>query len=60
MNYTIFKVGDDYQKLLNKVFKEDAKIKNSVYFSKTIRRSFSDEEKGNMEDILFMRIDMII
>ena len=35
MNYTIFKVGDDYQKLLNKVFKEDAKIKNSVYFSKT-------------------------
>ena len=46
MNYTIFKVGDDYQKLLNKVFKEDAKIKNSVYFSKTIRRSFSDEEKG--------------
>ena len=47
MNYTIFKVGDDYQKLLNKVFKEDAKIKNSVYFSKTLRRwSVSDEEKG--------------
>ena len=46
MNYTIYKVGDEYQKLLNKVFKEDAKIKNSVYFSKTIRRSFSDEEKG--------------
>ena len=46
MNYTIFKVGDDYQKLLNKVFKEDAKIKNSVFFSKTIRRSNSDKEKG--------------
>ena len=47
MNYTIFKVGDDYQKLLNKVFKEDAKIKNSVYFSKTLRRwSVPDEEKG--------------
>ena len=46
MNYTIFKVGDDYQKLLNKVFKEDAKIKNSVFFSKTIRRSYSDKEKG--------------
>ena len=46
MNYTIFKVGDDYQKLLNKVFKEDAKIKNSVYFSKTLRRTYSDEEKG--------------
>ena len=37
MNYTIFKVGDDYQNLLNKVFREDAKIKNSVYFSKTLR-----------------------
>ena len=46
MNYTIFKVGDDYQKLLNKVFKEDAKIKNSVFFSKTIRKSHSDKEKG--------------
>ena len=47
MNYTIFKVGDDYQKLLNKVFKEDAKIKNSVYFSKTLKRwGVSDEEKG--------------
>ena len=34
MNYTIFKVGDDYQQLLNKVFKEDAKVKNSVFFSK--------------------------
>ena len=44
MNYTIFKVGDDYQQLLNKVFKEDAKIKNSVFFSKTIRSFYSDEE----------------
>ena len=47
MNYTIYKVGNDYQKLLNKIFKEDAKIKNSVYFSKTLRRwSDPDEEKG--------------
>ena len=38
MNYTIFKVGDDYQKLLNKVFKEDAKVKNSVFF---IKHSFN-------------------
>ena len=48
MNYTIFKVGDDYQKLLNKVFKDDAKIKNSVFFSKTLRNEVgvSDQEKG--------------
>ena len=46
MNYTIFKVGDDYQQLLNKVFKEDAKVKNSVFFSKTIRTRFPDQKKG--------------
>jgi hypothetical protein len=47
MNYTIYKVGDDYQKLLNKIFQEDAKIKDSVYFSKTLRRkSFANEDKG--------------
>lgn len=46
MNYTIFKVGDDYQKLLNKVFKEDAKIKNTVMFHKTIRSRYSNQAKG--------------
>jgi len=46
MNYTIFKVGDDYQQLLNKVFKEDAKVKNSVFFSKTIRSRNPDQKKG--------------
>ena len=46
MNYTIFKVGDDYQKLLNKIFKEDAKIKNTVMFHKTIRSRFKNQEKG--------------
>ena len=47
MNYTIFKVGDNYQKLLNKVFKEDAKVKNSVFFSKTQRLyTLEDGEYG--------------
>ena len=47
MNYTIFKVGDDYQQLLNKVFKEDAKVKNSVFFSKTQRfHTLEDGEYG--------------
>ena len=32
--------------ILNKVFKEDAKIKNSVFFSKTLRTTYTDEEKG--------------
>src|SRR6056300_1717885 len=47
INYTIYRVGDDYQKLLNKIFQEDAKIKDSVYFHKTLRRkSFANEDKG--------------
>ena len=45
MNYTIFKAGDNYQSLLNKVFKEDAKVKNSVFFSKTVPTS-EDGEYG--------------
>ena len=59
MNYTIFKTGDDWQKLLNKVFKEDAKIKNSVYFHKTSKDIVLMKKKGNMADTLFMQIDMI-
>ena len=54
MNYTIFKVGDDYQQLLNKVFKEDAKVKNSVFFSKTIRSRFPDQKKRRIWKIFFL------
>ena len=35
LNYVIHKTDDDWQKLLNKVFNEHVKVKNSVYFSKT-------------------------
>ena len=37
MNYVIYKTGDDWEKLLNKIFTEDAKVKNKVYFHKTLR-----------------------
>ena len=37
MNYVIYKTGDDWKKLLQKVFTEDAKVKNKVYFHKTLR-----------------------
>ena len=46
MNYVIFKTGDDFQKILDKVFREDAKIKNSVFFHKTIRSRYLNQEKG--------------
>jgi len=39
MNYTIFKTGDDWEKLLNKVFNEHVRIKDSVWFHKTVKHN---------------------
>jgi len=38
MNYVKFKAGDDWDKLLNKVFNEHVKVKNSVQFQKSSRK----------------------
>ena len=35
MNYVVFKSGDNWQNLLNKVFNEHVKVENSVYFQKS-------------------------
>ena len=35
MNYVIFKTGDDWEKLLHKVFNEHVKVKDNVYFHQT-------------------------
>jgi len=43
MNYVIYKAGDDWKKLLHKVFNENAKVKNSVYFEKTRIASYGHE-----------------
>lgn len=32
MNYVIYKTGDDFQKLLKKIFQDDAKTQGNVYF----------------------------
>ena len=45
MNYVIYKTGDDWEKLLHKVFTEDAKVKNEVYFGKTLSKSKSGNIK---------------
>lgn len=37
MNYTIFKTGDDWEKLLHKVFNEHVKIKDYVWFHQTVK-----------------------
>ncbi len=37
MNYTIFKTGEDWEKLLHKVFNEHVKVKDDVYFYQTLK-----------------------
>ena len=49
INYVIFKTGDEYNKLLHKIFNEDAKIKNNVYFGKTIQKSKGKPNKKKGE-----------
>ena len=44
LNYVLFKTGEDFEKILEKTFKENAKIKHSVFFYKASR---SSREKGN-------------
>ena len=45
INYVIYKTGDDWEKLLHKVFVEDAKVKKRVYFGKTL----SKNKAGNVK-----------
>ena len=44
LNYVLFKTGEDFEKILEKTFKENAKIKHSVFFYKV---RGSSKEKGN-------------
>ena len=45
LNYILFKTGNDFEKILEKTFKEKAKIKNSVFFFKT---NNSTRQSGNV------------
>ena len=44
LNYVLFKTGNDFEKILEKTFKDKAKIKNSVFFYKTTARP---KKEGN-------------
>jgi len=46
MNYVIYKTGDDWEKLLHKIFTEDAKVKNQVYFAKTLNKKVGNKKTG--------------
>ena len=48
-NYVLFKTGDDFQKILDKTFKEKAKIKYPVYFYK--KNTIKDE--GNADPMFY-------
>ena len=45
MNYVIYKTGDDWNKLLHKIFVEDAKVAKRVYFGKSLEKNQSGNRK---------------
>ena len=46
INYVIYKTGDDWEKLLHKIFVEDAKVSKRVYFGKTLDK-WGKRKTGN-------------
>ena len=46
INYVIYKTGDDWEKLLHKIFVEDAKVAKRVYFHKTLVKDKSGNRKS--------------
>jgi hypothetical protein len=46
VNYVIYKTGDDWNKLLHKIFIEDAKVAKRVYFSKTLMKNKTGNRKS--------------
>ena len=46
MNYVIYKTGDYWEKLLHKIFIEDAKVAKRVYFHKTLRKDKTGNRKS--------------
>ena len=46
MNYVIYKTGDDWNKLLHKIFVEDAKVAKRVYFHKTLYANKTGNRKS--------------
>ena len=47
MNYVIYKTGDDWNKLLHKIFVEDAKVSKRVYFGKSLEKhKYGNKKSG--------------
>ena len=50
LNYILYKTGDDFELLLNDIFQNDVKIKNSIYFYKHPNTS---KDVGNANSMFF-------
>jgi len=50
LNYVLFKTGDDFEKILEKTFQENAKIEDSVFFFKVPN---SSKERGDANNMFF-------
>ena len=46
MNYVIYKTGDNWEKLLHKIFVEDAKVAKRVYFHKPLEKNKTGNRKS--------------
>jgi hypothetical protein len=46
MNYVIYKTGNDWKRLLHKIFVEDAKIEQRVYFGKSLEKHKYNNRKS--------------
>ena len=50
LNYVLFKTGDKFEKILEKIFKEKAQIEDSVFFFKVPN---SSKERGNANNMFY-------
>ena len=57
LNYVLFKTGDDFEKILEKTFKEKAKIEDSVFFFKV--RNSSKQRGDSNNQFMATRYDYL-
>ena len=59
MNYTIFKVGDDWQKFLDRIFQDKVKIEHQFFFSKNLPSSGWYSAYATRHDYLRIAVAML-
>ena len=59
MNFVIYKTGDDWEKLLYKVFNEHVRVKENVRFLQTLKQDLSTSSIAIILELAFSRIFII-